>query len=67
MSYSFNNPCFNCKKAYSEVNGVTNENVCKDPEKIRNAVNDIHMANDGSHQGSGEILIMCTKIDPINK
>lgn len=67
MSYSFNNPCYNCKKNYSEVNGVKNENPCKDAEKINSAIYGIHQSGDGSHQGSGEVLLMCTRVEPINK
>jgi hypothetical protein len=68
MSYSFNNPCYWCKKNRTEVNGVKNENVlCGDAKKIQDAINAIHMSNDGTHQGSGEVLLMCTKIDSFNK
>jgi len=67
MSYSFNNPCYNCKKNKIEVDGITNENQCKDAEKIANAISEIHMSNDGSHQGSGEIVLMCTKADSLCK
>jgi hypothetical protein len=66
MSYVFNNPCYNCKKSnqvYSDpVNNV--HGPCKDEEKIRQAITNIHLAMDGSHQGSGEILMMCVEVEP---
>jgi hypothetical protein len=60
MSYTFNNPCWNCKKH-------NNENPCKDEAKIRAAINEIHGATDGSHQGAGEVLLMCCKQDTESK
>lgn len=62
MSYSFNNPCFNCKK----LAGQNPDGECKDAEKIREAIASIHMSNDGTHKGSGEILLMCTKVEPVH-
>lgn len=56
MSYSFNNPCFNCEK----------QGDCKDAEKIAEAIRAIHMSNDGTHKGSGELLLMCTKVNPVH-
>jgi hypothetical protein len=66
MSYSFNNPCSNCKKSKIEVNGVVNEKPCKDAQKIQEAVSLIHSSNDGSHQGGGEILMMCCRVDALS-
>lgn len=53
MSYSFNNPCFNCEK----------KEQCTDREKVQEAVNKIHenCCDQGGHLGSGEILLMCTR------
>lgn len=55
MSYSFNNPCYNCKKSKGE-------NPCEDAKKIRAAMDSIHQSNDGTHQGAGEVLLMCVRI-----
>jgi hypothetical protein len=68
MSYSFNNPCWNCQKhqKHQNIDGV--ENPCKDEETIRNAINDIHQRTfEQGHKGSGEVLLMCSKMLPINK
>ncbi len=51
MSYSFINPCYYCEKKDS----------CKDREKIQEAIYDIHQSNDGSHMGSGQIILSCSK------
>lgn len=67
MSYSYMDPCYNCRKSKTEIDGVVNENPCKDSEKIRTAINDIHMSTDGSHQGSGTVVLSCAKIWPINE
>lgn len=65
MSYSFNNPCWNCQK-HQNINGV--ENPCKDEETLRLAINDIHNKTfEEGHQGSGEIVLMCSKLKPINE
>ena len=63
MSYSFNNPCWNCEK----LAGQNPDGECKDTEKLREAINRIHCDNDGSHKGSGEILLMCSKVKPIHE
>jgi hypothetical protein len=52
MSYSVIAPCYCCEKKHS----------CKDLEKVQSAVVDIHNSNDGSHQGSGSIIISCNKM-----
>jgi hypothetical protein len=54
MSYSFMNPCNNCQRR-------DGENPCKDMEKIQEAINNIHMSRDGSHQGSGNVVLCCYK------
>ncbi len=64
MSYSFNNPCWNCLKHPN----AGAENPCKDEEAIRHAVDEIHERTfEEGHQGSGEIVLMCFKIKPINE
>ena len=67
MSYGITNPCYNCKKQAQSVGGVPNDNPCKDLQKVMDAVNAIHNSNDGTHQGAGQVILLCTKIDPINK
>ena len=67
MSYVITNPCYNCKKQPQSVGGVTNEHPCKDLHKIMDAIQNIHNSNDGSHQGAGQVILFCAKIDPINK
>lgn len=65
MSYSFSNPCYNCKKYVNMDNNP--ENPCKDEEKIRTAIDSIHASRDGSHQGCGKIVLMCCKMVPTFK
>ena len=57
MSYMYINPCGYCEK----------KDTCKDSDKIQKAISDIHTANDGTHQGSGAIMISCNKSISINK
>lgn len=52
MSYVFIQPCYYCEKK---------EN-CKDTEKIQKAINEIHTTTDGSHLGSGSVILLCTKM-----
>jgi hypothetical protein len=52
MSYSVIAPCYYCEK----------KNSCKDLEKVQSAVNSIHNSNDGSHLGSGSVIISCVKM-----
>jgi len=55
MSYSLmDNQCNWCEKKDAEI-------PCQDSEKIREAISNIHMSNDGTHQGSGAIIIQCNK------
>lgn len=56
MSYSFNNPCYQCAKNAQ----------CKDAQKIQEAVYQIHNSNDGTHLGSGQILMMCVNLKQKN-
>lgn len=61
MSYSFNNPCWNCKKHPD----------CTDAKKVQDAVTDIHsdpkgLNDEAGHCGSGEIILMCTRLDRKN-
>jgi len=54
MSYAFNNPCWTCAKRES----------CLDASKVREAVNEIHkLSYEEGHQGSGEILLSCNKMN----
>jgi hypothetical protein len=61
MSYSFNNPCYLCAKSKDAVN------PCKDAEKVQESISKIHCSTDGSHQGSGEVLLMCCKVKNIHE
>ena len=56
MSYSFNNPCYQCAKNVE----------CKDAQKIQESVYQIHNSNDGTHLGSGQILMMCVNLKQKN-
>jgi hypothetical protein len=57
MSYQLLLPCYNCTK----------NQICKDGTKVADSVNEIHNSKDGSHQGSGSVIIQCVKIDAICK
>lgn len=51
MSYSFFSNCNGCKKL---------EKGCKDAQKVQMAIqNDIHLTQDGSHQGAGTVEMKC--------
>lgn len=52
MTYSLINPCSNC-----------NKKDCKDAEKIQKAILEIHNSNDGTHLGSGSIVLSCCRQD----
>jgi hypothetical protein len=55
MSYSFNeNQCNYCERK-------DGDNPCMDNEKIREAISKIHMSQDGSHKGSGMVILQCHK------
>ena len=58
MSYMFNNPCYNCNK----------ESTCTDKKMIREAIDKIHQTTyEQGHQGSGEVLLSCLKLDSKSK
>jgi hypothetical protein len=57
MSYSLFTPCFNCVK----------KDECKDGEKISKAVEHIHLDNDGTHKGCGQIVMACVKHEEITE
>jgi hypothetical protein len=66
MSYSFNNPCWNCKKHQNLDN--SNPSPCKDEEEIREAIEVIHSRTyEQGHQGSGEIVLMCCRQELASK
>jgi hypothetical protein len=52
MSYSFNAPCYNCRK----------KEECQDYEKIRKAINEIHQDQE-THKGAGEVVMMCVRLE----
>lgn len=52
MSYSFINSCYCCEKKQN----------CKDAEKIQKAIAEIHTSADGTHLGSGSIILSCSKM-----
>ena len=56
MSYSFNYPCWTCENQFQ----------CMDKENILNGINKIY-EDLTTHMGSGEILLMCTKLVQKNK
>lgn len=66
MSYSLAIPCHNCKKQkplYSMDGVVVGE--CEDGKELQETVNKIHSKPFGeSHQGTGTIVLMCSRVDP---
>jgi len=62
MSWSFNNPCWNCEKVLTEEN----PDGCKDAFRIQESINKLHADNDG-HKGCGEIVMSCSNCTSRNK
>lgn len=53
MSYSLSTPCWNCKK----------EQNCTDQKDIQEGINNIHLKDfDHGHKGSGQIILLCTRM-----
>ena len=60
MSYGLTNPCWNCTK----------KDKCTDHVKILQGIQNIHdecISEESGHMGAGEIIILCHRIDAIDK
>lgn len=56
MSYGVTQNCWNCEKSKGE-------NPCSDLKNVMDSLKKIH--EDPNHKGSGNIIIMCSKLQAI--
>ena len=59
MSYSVSVPCWNCKKQ--------GEGTCKDGTHLQEGINEKIHNDYETHKGSGQVMLMCSKVEPLQK